>query len=190
MSREHPPPIIQEPIQSPPPSLEVEASNDWREAFNGRWKIIRQEHAVESWYPMAGINFLIRPIALTVLLTLIKTISISNNILEIERSFNGKKYWRASIKIGKSKETAEILETDVDGVKNYFCCWIDDKEKALFLDFEPLDQVKGIRVKHRRTVLPNGELKMVSLSLSRTLHCISFTLYYFRTGMVSTSAQE
>jgi hypothetical protein len=74
---------------------------------------------------MAEINFLIRPIALTVLMTLVKTITIVNNVLEIERSFNGKKYWRASIKIGKNKETAEVLETELDGVKTYFCCWID-----------------------------------------------------------------
>jgi hypothetical protein len=128
---------------------------------------------------MAEINFLIRPIALTVLMTLVKTITIVNNVLEIERSFNGKKYWRASIKIGKNKETAEVLETELDGVKTYFCCWIDDKEKALFLEFEPLDQVKGIRVKHRRAVLPNGELKMVrtlSIIFTHSLtHYLSLT---------------
>jgi hypothetical protein len=167
-------PVVVETIQ--PTSLPaVEVSDDWKQALCGRWKIIRQEHAVESWYPMAEINFLIRPIALTVLMTLVKTITIVNNVLEIERSFNGKKYWRASIKIGKNKETAEVLETELDGVKTYFCCWIDDKEKALFLEFEPLDQVKGIRVKHRRAVLPNGELKMVrTLSIIFT-HSLSLT---------------
>lgn len=145
---------------------EVKISNeldDWKQSLTGKWKIIRQENAVESWYPMAGINFLIRPIALSVLLTLIKTIKISNNILEIERSFNGKKYWKASIKIGISKDTAEILETDVDGVKCYFCCYVNDDEKALMLEFEPFDLEKGIRVIHRREVLPNGELKMVCI---------------------------
>ena len=110
---------------------------------------------------MVGINFLIRPIALKVLFTLIKTITISNNVLEIDRSFGGKKKWNASIKIGKSKEVAEVLETEVDGIGSYFCCYVNDAEKILFLEFEPLDQVKGIRVLHRRQIQSNGQLKMV-----------------------------
>lgn len=110
---------------------------------------------------MAGINFLIRPIALTVLMTLVKTFSIHGNVLEVERSFNGKKYWKASIKVGKTKEVAEVLETEVDGIKSYFCCYVNDAEKVLILEFEPLDQEKGIRVIHRRQIQPDGQLKMV-----------------------------
>jgi hypothetical protein len=180
---------IQSPVldSSPSSSSTFSSGEDWIQAFNGQWKIIRQENAVESWYPMAGINFLIRPIALTVLMTLIKKITItSDDILEIERSFNGKKYWKANIKIAKNKETAEVLETEVDGVKSSFCCWIDENEKALYLEFEPFDQQKGIWVKHKREILPNGELKMVShdflvflsLSLSHSLSkCLSVCLF-------------
>lgn len=134
--------------------------DDWRSQFNGRWKIVHQENAMESWYPMAGINFLIRPIALKIFMTIVKTIRIEDNILHIERSFDGKKYWRASIKIGANKESAEVLETELDGVKSYFCCWANETEKAIFMEFEPFDQEKGIRILHRREVLPTGQLKM------------------------------
>ncbi len=142
------------------PSNQSALNENWKSQFNGKWKIIHQENAMESWYPMAGINFLIRPIALKVLMTLTKTIDIQDNIIQIERSFDGRKYWKASIKIGVNKESAEVLETELDGIKSYFCCWINETEKAIIIEFEPFDQERGIRIIHRREILANGQLKM------------------------------
>ncbi len=137
-------------------------SSDWKAKLNGDWRLVREVNA-DAWFTnVNGFNFFKRKIACSALMTLTKTIHIKNNVFNVERCFSGKrKYWKESLQIGKSRDTAESKRSVMDGDSFTVRCWADEEKKIIYLYMEPIDKKNGLKVVHARRLTDDDEIEMV-----------------------------
>lgn len=100
----------------------------------------------DAWFTnVNGFNFFKRKIACSALMTLTKTIHIKNNLFNVERCFSGKrKYWKESLQIGKSRDSAESNRSVMDGDSFTVRC-----------------KRNGLKVVHARRLTDDDEIEMV-----------------------------
>jgi hypothetical protein len=148
------------------PSIKIKqkdpsSSDDWKSIFNGTW-ITTEAAELDPWSDFCDHNFIIRKLSKRVMLELKHKIRIENNIISLERDFNGKKHWAGKNKIGESLEGAEPLQTDVDGIPTTIRVWASESKKLLYYEYTPKE---GFILRHTRCITEEGLMEVVRCCL-------------------------
>ena len=156
---------------------------DWKEKLTGKW-VIHHIDNFDDWGMLFDMNFLIRRIAKSKFMTLMKTISVEKHslapesstgyIFHLDRSFGGtSNKWQFSGVIAKSRQQSVEVLTSMSSKDDHIVrTWSDEEQKKVFMECDPVDKDKGVRVLHSRQLIPHSnELLMVLYC------CVDCSLY-------------